>query len=249
MKPTPSRQCAPSAILRKESNSEGVSSPNIPPNFDRLAAVYRWMELASFGPFLQLCRCAFLSELGSCRRALIFGDGDGRFTARLLRSNGDIFIDAVDASRAMLRSLVRRAGKHGQRVRTEQVDARAWAPCYAVSETDGDSQDRYDLVVTHFFLDCLTTEEVAVLAQRVRSAVCPGAMWIVSDFAIPTNAMAVLARLVVAALYRAFGVLTGLRVRQLPDHRHVFEKAGLQCVRKRAFLGGLLVSELWKQNV
>jgi hypothetical protein len=54
-----------------------------PPDFNRLARFYRWMELVSFGPWLCWCRCAFVGEVSACRYALILGDGDGRFTARL----------------------------------------------------------------------------------------------------------------------------------------------------------------------
>ena len=83
---------------------------NSPPNFNRLARIYLWMELACFGPWLWWCRCTFLRELADSRRALVIGDGDGRFTARLLRANPGIQIDAVDSSAAMLHSLLRRAG-------------------------------------------------------------------------------------------------------------------------------------------
>ena len=71
------------------------------PNFDRLAGVYRWMEWLSFGPHLGRCRRAFLLEMTESRRALVLGDGDGRFTAALLRQNKAIQVDAVDVSQAL----------------------------------------------------------------------------------------------------------------------------------------------------
>jgi trans-aconitate methyltransferase len=121
-----------------------------PPDFNRLARFYRWMELVSFGPWLWWCRCAFLGELGACRYALILGDGDGRFTARLLQANPAVRIDAIDASPAMLKALVRRAGQNRSRVRAQMADARYWLP---KSQPDQSLEDpSYDLVVTHFFL-------------------------------------------------------------------------------------------------
>ena len=83
---------------------------NAPPDLNRLAGVYAWMEAVTFGPWLSRCRLTFLGEMRSCRRALVLGDGDGRFTARLLRANPEVEIDTVDASTAMLRALLRRAG-------------------------------------------------------------------------------------------------------------------------------------------
>lgn len=205
-------------------------------DFGRLARLYRWMEWASFGPWLQRCRCSWLADMAGCRRALVFGDGDGRFTARLLRASPEIELDAVDASREMLAALLRHAGRDAARVKTHAADARLWQPCGT----------NYDLVVSHFFLDCLTTEEVRPLAFAVRGALSPGAAWAISEFAIPENGFGRwLARPLIAALYRAFGLLTGLRVRRLPDYAGALSEAGFERIKCCQWLGGLLTSELW----
>jgi SAM-dependent methyltransferase len=216
-----------------------ISNP-VPPNFSPLAPFYRWMELASFGPFLQRCRCAFVDALADRRRALILGDGDGRFTARLLRANPEIQIDAVDASPAMLDELRRRAGLDANRVHTTCADARYWQP----------ASPPYDLVVTHFFLDCLTTAEVQSLANKVHAAVTPGAQWLISEFSIPAGWHGkLIARPLIRTLYWAFGLLTGLKVRALPDYRAALRWAGFELVKERRWLGGLLTSELWQVNL
>lgn len=207
------------------------------PDFNRLAGIYRWMEGCSFGPWLWWCRCAFLDELTGRRRALVIGDGDGRFAARLLKANSEIEIDAVDASEAMLRALMRRAGADAERVRTTCTDARHWQP----------AASGYDLVVTHFFLDCLTTEEARALAGRVRRALTADAVWVVSEFAVPAGWMGRwVARPLIAGLYWVFGVLTGLRQRRLPDYDAALRAAGFAQERRRTWLRGLLASELWR---
>jgi SAM-dependent methyltransferase len=216
-----------------------ASEPSPPPNFNRLVRFYRWMELASFGPWLWLCRCAFLDSLADRRRALVLGDGDGRFTARLLRTNPEIHIDAVDASPAMLEALVQRAGREAARVRTYFVDARHWQP----------ANPPYDLIVTHFFLDCLTTAEVQSLASTLRHAGSPSALWVISEFAIPGDPFGrLIAAPGIAFLYRAFGILTGLKLRALPDHHTALLRSGFSLGKQRSWLGGLLVSELWSPN-
>ena len=211
-----------------------------PPNFDRLARIYRWMELATFGPWLWWCRCHFLKEMGSSRRALVLGDGDGRFTARLLQTNPTVRIDAVDASPAMLRALIRRAGPHRVRVQTHLADARSWQPANSPHNSP------CDLVITHFFLDCLTSREVHELAMTLHAGVSPAARWIISEFAVPESWLGrLVARPVVWGLYCAFGWLTGLKVRRLPDHGAALRQAGFSLEMRRPWLGGLLVSELW----
>jgi ubiquinone/menaquinone biosynthesis C-methylase UbiE len=194
------------------------------------------MEWLSFGPSLWRCRRAFLSDLMLSRRALILGDGDGRFTARLLKENSSVHADAVDASSAMLSQLIRRCGSNADRVQPNLADARAFIL----------PSRNYDLIVTHFFLDCLTSNEVASLATRLRAHVRPGAAWLVSEFAIPQSWFGrVFARPLVAILYLAFGILTGLKVRHLPNHRKAFAQAGFTLRKHRRWLCGLLVSELW----
>ncbi|MGA9668691.1 MAG: class I SAM-dependent methyltransferase [Terracidiphilus sp.] len=211
------------------------------PDFNRLAGPYHWLEYATFGPWLSLARSVFLPQVTTCRRGLVFGDGDGRFAARLLRANPHIHIHAVDASPAMLGALVRRAGLDVARVRTELADARAWQP-----DLPNGSDQAYDAIFTHFFLDCLTTEEIQSLAATVRSAASPSAVWIVSDFAIPPGWYgSLVARPLIWILYRAFGWLTGLAVRTLPDHHSALRAASFILRDRRTWLGGLLISELW----
>jgi SAM-dependent methyltransferase len=226
-------------------NSRGEARPpggkaGSPPNFDRLAPFYRWMEALSFGPWLWWCRCAFLLEMFQARRALTFGDGDGRFTARLLRENPAIEVSAVDASPAMLATLRRRARRNAARLRTEVADARTWTP----SDMDSGS---YDLVYTHFFLDCLTEDDIRRLAERVRPLIASTGIWVVSEFAIPEGwTGSIVARPLVSFLYGAFGLLTGLSVRCLPDHGLALRQTGFDLRQRRAWLMGLLVSEVWE---
>jgi SAM-dependent methyltransferase len=213
---------------------------NQPPDFNRLARLYRWMELFSFGPFLALTRGTFVGRLTQSQRALVLGDGDGRFTARLLRANPSVQIDAVDASAAMLEALLSRAEPDEDRVRIHLADIRAWQPPPPIVAPP------HDLVATHFFLDCLTTQEVQSLSAKLRGGVSPSALWVVSEFAIPSGWFGrFIARPVVRSLYFSFGLLTGLTVHSLPDHASALRQAGFTLLESRSRLGGLLTAELW----
>ena len=208
--------------------------------FDRIARAYRWLEYLSFGPMLERCRFYRLPQLSACNQALVLGDGDGRFLSRLLRRNPRLHASAVDASPAMLRLLEERiiteCGAEGARSRLtiRCEDARNFSP-----------SGQYDLVATHFFLDCLSSEEVRALADRIRPSLKIDAMWIVSDFAVPRGIFAFPARLVVSSLYAAFGILTGLKIRRLPRHGEALRSAGFFLADRKEWMGGLLFSELW----
>jgi SAM-dependent methyltransferase len=206
------------------------------PNFDPLARSYRWMEYLTFGRSLRQCRCTFLDQVVAVRNALLIGDGDGRFAARLLGVNGRVRIDAVDTSQAMLEALRRNAAAYTDRVSTYRADARTWSP----------PRSDYDLVVTHFCLDCLTTGEIAALAERLRRELAPTARWVVSEFAIPDRWFGrIVARPLIRSLYLAFRLFTGLGIDRLPDHRGALKRAGFSLARERKLLCGLLVSEIW----
>jgi cyclopropane fatty-acyl-phospholipid synthase-like methyltransferase len=204
--------------------------------FDRVARAYRWMEYLSFGPMLERCRFYRLPQVLDREHGLVIGDGDGRFLARLMRQNTQLRADAVDASAEMLRLLEERVSAEGARARLTLhcEDARGFSP-----------SGTYDLVATHFFLDCLSSEEVAELAGRIRPYLRPDAIWIVSDFAIPEGLFSLPSRLMVSFLYAAFGILTGLKARSLPRHGEALRAAGLSLTDRKTWLGGLIFSEVW----
>ncbi len=211
------------------------------PNFNAIARPYRWLEYLSFGPMLERCRFHRLDELADAQNALVLGDGDGRFLARLLSQNPQIRAVVVDLSPAMLRLLTGRLAKIRAQDRITQhcADARDFTPTGSPCAT-------YDLVVTHFFLDCLTTAEVQALTARIRHHLRPGARWIVSEFAIPRGPLSIPAKLVVRSLYAAFRLLTGLKANHLPDYTAALRACDLTLVNRRHWLGGLLVSEMWE---
>jgi SAM-dependent methyltransferase len=209
-------------------------------SFDRLSHVYRWMEYFSFGPYLQQCRRLRIAEMTACRRALVYGDGDGRFLAELVRRLPEIRATTVDASSKMLLRLARRLPS-GAQVRLLHADALECEPT-------GLPNAPFDLVVSHFFLDCFNEAEIASLVAHVNAAMEKTALWVVSDFAIPRRKPArLLGMLIVWGLYLAFGLLTGLRTRRLPDHAGVMRDAGWMLEDRRELLWGLLVSERWRR--
>jgi cyclopropane fatty-acyl-phospholipid synthase-like methyltransferase len=204
--------------------------------FDRLAQLYFWMEYFSFGPYLQRCRSLRLRELDRRERALVYGDGDGRFLRELAGAARALQITAVDASEAMLRRARLRVPANAS-VRWVQADARQWEP----------PRSQFDLIVSHFFLDCFDEEETAGIVNRINAAAADDAIWMISEFAIPRGPVAGRAgRLIVGALYLAFGRMTGLTVRQLPDYAGVLRHAGWQLEDHQELLRGLLVSEVWR---
>jgi ubiquinone/menaquinone biosynthesis C-methylase UbiE len=209
------------------------------PNFNPVARPYRWLEYLTLGRTLQSCRTHYLLQLLDCRRALVLGDGDGRFLAQLLTQNPRLRADAVDTSATMLQLLRQRCEaatpNAAARLRTHNANALTFL-----------LDDPYDLIVTHFFLDCFTQPELESLITRITPKLSPGALWLISDFRIPTGAMRLPAKLLVRSLYFAFRLLTGLRTTHLPDYATPLTQVGLTRIAQHHSLAGILTTELWR---
>jgi len=209
-------------------------------NCDAIAPWYRWLEYLAFGPALHRRRLEYVDDTANAKRVLIFGDGDGRFTAEFLKRNGAATVDSIDVSAGMMRLAERRI----RRVNLEPGRVRLFVADAMTTELRGS----YDLVVSHYFLDCFTTNEIEKLVSRVRDVVSPGARWLVSEFRVPEAGVRRLAAvLLIKALYLSFRILTGLKAHWLPDYAAALKSGGFRRLRQRTALGGLLVSELWQR--
>jgi len=194
-------------------------------NCDRIARWYRWIEYAGFGRALERRREAFLNDVSDVRRGLVLGDGDGRALSALMATAPHACVDYIDISARMLELARERAGT--ARVAYRCQDART-APLPAAE---------YDLIVTHFFLDCFDEAELEPLIARLTDAAAPRSRWVISEFR--GNGW------LVRVLYFFFRVATGLRTRRLADHHPVLKGYGFNLVRHEEAWRGLLVSELW----
>lgn len=211
-------------------------------NCDRIARWYRLLEYGSFGPVLWRCRCTFLDRALHARRVLMVGEGDGRFLRRFLRANDVATVDYVDSS-AVMGELARR--------RIAETDF-----CHRVTFFTSDLRDlalaphAYDLIFTHFFLDCFDTSEAYAMIQKLARSATNGALWVVSEFAVTGRGWrAWRSRLWVNFLYAAFRLTTGLRIRKLPSYNAGLEDCGFHLVHRRTRSAGLLKSELWQRSM
>jgi hypothetical protein len=209
------------------------------PDFNPIARPYRWLEYLTLGRTLERCRLHYLPHLIQHKQALILGDGDGRFLAQLLAQNLHLQADAIDTSASMLHLLRRNCEAvvpdSAVRLETHHTSALTFTPTKP-----------HDLIVTHFFLDCLTQPELDSLIVRIVPALSPNAAWLISDFRIPTGPLRLPARLFIRSLYLAFRILTGLRTTALPDHATPLSRAGFTRISHHHSLAGVLTTELWQ---
>lgn len=208
-------------------------------NFDRIAPHYRWLELLCAGPLLQHCRTAFLGELPSPRHALIVGEGNGRFLVDFLRAHPEAQVTCVEASAAMLRLARARLAASGLDSRSVEflhADILTWVP----------PPCRFDLLVTHFFLDCFRSDQLAAIIARLAAAAASEARWLVADFREPAAGLAKWrARAVIQSLYFFFRRAARLSATHLTPPDALLARHGFVLRERRTWDWGLLHSDLW----
>lgn len=206
-------------------------------SFDRLACIYERLERLAFGRDLETVRFCHLEHLSGCQRVLILGEGDGRFLAKLLRRFPEMSVECMDASSAMLAKAEGRLSTQ-ERVR---VNFRHEDALLAEFGADG-----YDAVVTLFFLDCFSAEEVAALVSRIQIALRDDARWLWADFALPQRGWRRWrAQAWLRGLYFFFRNQTALTTRKLPPTEALLCTAGFVVRAEESFQAGLLRSAVW----
>jgi SAM-dependent methyltransferase len=211
-------------------------------SFDRLAKHYRWMEFVLAGKRLQRCRTAFLRQALGSKRVLIVGEGNGRFLAECRRALGMAEIMCVDGSARMLglaRERMRRLGLSADHIEFVHTDALAWRP----------PENTFDLIVTHFFLDCFRAEQVERLVGVLAAAAKRDATWLLADFGVPAGGLGRYRALMIHRLmYLFFRVATGLPAQRLIEPDAFLERHGFRLRERELSEWGLLHSDRWERT-
>ena len=210
-------------------------------NCDRIARWYALLEYLSFGTALWRRRCEFLDRILQARRALLLGEGDGRFLRCFVQRNPQATVDYLDCSTGMTRVARQRTFVHNMAPnRVKFFTADVHSHCLP--------RQTYDLICSHFFLDCFTSSDLAAIVRDIACSATDDAIWIVSEFRIAGRGWrGWRSRLWVKLLYWIFHWTTGLEVRELPDYRALLRRCEFRLISARGSSAGLLVSELWQR--
>ena len=207
-------------------------------SFDVLAPHYRWMEVVLAGEKLQRCRTAFLERIPPAQNVLILGEGNGRFLMECRRKMPSAKILCVDASARMLALAQRRLGDKRGPTDFVCADALMWVP----------PKRDFDLIVTHFFLDCFRPEQLDSLMARISEAAAPTANWLLADFQpAPAGLARLRSRLILWVMYRFFRVATRLPAKELTSPDVFLERYGFS-LRERAVAEWCLLHSDWWQR-
>ena len=211
-------------------------------SFDTLAPIYRWMEYVFAGGKMQRCRLAFLHQIEEPKSILIFGEGPGRFLVECCRGFPHAQVTCLDLSSKMLAQAAAHLALHrleSKHVSFIHADVLIWEPPAA----------EYDLIVSHFFLDCFRADQLALIIPKLAHAAKPGCNWLFADFQVAQSGLKHWrSRFILALLYRFFSAVTRLSANSLASPDPFLKKAGFTLHRRIESDWDLLKSDWWRRQ-
>jgi SAM-dependent methyltransferase len=198
------------------------------------------MEALLAGNTLQRARTAWLTEIAPPRRALLVGEGNGRFLNAALHALPTTEFLYVDASPVMLEIAQHSLpGQDRSRVVFTCQDLTRWTP----------PADSFDLVATHFFLDCFPPPLLDRVVSHLSGCANPSASWLLSDFVLPPSGLRRWrAQLIHALMYAFFRWITRIPARSLVPPESRLQAQHFVCTHQTEFEWGLIRSTLWQRK-
>jgi ubiquinone/menaquinone biosynthesis C-methylase UbiE len=199
------------------------------------------MEFVLAGEKLQRCRTAYLDRAANAESILIVGEGNGRFLAECRRRIPSARIKVLDASAKMLeaaRLRLLRSGLNTDCIEFVHADAASWKPDHAA----------YDLIVTHYFLDCFPAQQLRQIIATLSQAAKPAAAWLLADFQIPSRGWRRgRARIIHALMYFFFRVMVRLPANRLVAPDEFLTAQNFVLESRRTSEWGLLHTDYWRR--
>jgi SAM-dependent methyltransferase len=208
--------------------------------FDPIAPHYDHLERWFSRGLMHRARTTHLQAIPPCHNTLLLGEGPGRFLPLILKQFPEATVTCVDSSPGMLsRARHRIPDADHNRVTLLEADIRSWQP----------PANRFDLIATHFFLDCFREDELSRIIPCIASAATSNAHWLIADFNLPKRGIARWrAAFIIGALYRFFRFATGLSAHQLISPQPWLERSGFHLHRRVELDHRLLHSDWWRRR-
>lgn len=207
-------------------------------SFDLLAPHYHWLEKIVFGRRLQDARMTFVRQVASPRHVLVIGEGDGRFLSEFVKAHPQAEIDCLDVSSRML--ALARERTLGRRIRFIN----------APLEQTELPQNAYDLLVTHFFLDCFSEKPLSKIVEQLANAAAFEAEWLIAEFQLPERGWRGLAsRWLISFMYLFFQFFAGIEGQRLVDYRPFLRANGFDLIFAKGSPNEIIRSELWRRTL
>jgi hypothetical protein len=141
---------------------------------------------------------------------------------------------------ALANERIERFGLDASGIEFLRADVLEWSPLKKV----------FDLVVTHFFLDCFRPEQLQQIVDKLAFAARPNASWLLADFQTPlVGLQRWRATLILNVMYMFFRVVTRLPARSLASPDPYLTDNEFFLRERHVSEWELLHSDLWQRNM
>lgn len=195
--------------------------------FDRLAPYYDRLARLVYGKGIERAQEALITQLPIGARILLLGGGTGSVLNHL-EAIQPRRIDYLDASPAMI-----------AQAQTRPVASRLpinWipTPLQAVAELP-----EADVLITQFFLDVFSQQELPELLPRLSATLVPGGTWLYADFLPPAQIKNYQKPLLWATL-QFFRGFCGLSAKAVSDHEPLLQAIGYRARQYAYYASGMI---------
>lgn len=209
--------------------------------FNKIAPFYHAVSMICSLNRIHKSQMWLLSKKMKFSKTLIVGGGDGKFLLEAMKQGLSEQYYYVDLSGAMI--------KLAQRKIEKQLPLFLDSVVFICgSHQDIPNNQKFDLIITPYFLDCLSDHELSLLMANLHAQLTIGGTWFFADFNIPKDkTRSFIFKNIIQLLYRILNLFCDLEVNSLPDFKKEFCKYKFTLLHEKYFLGGLLVSRIYKK--
>ena len=108
---------------------------------------------------------------------------------------------------------------------------------------------RYDLIVTHFLLDCFEEKTLREVVTKISCAATADATWLIADFCLPPSGwQRPWAQLLIGTMYLFFRVFAGVEATRLVDYAPLLRESDFRLTSEHISAHGLIRSQCWRRG-
>lgn len=201
-------------------------------NFNFIAPVYDALVKLVFGNKLKRAQCHFLHLIPQNTNVLILGGGTGWILDALFQTGFQGRVTYIEASTKMIKM-------------TEKRLQPSWNVTLICGNERAIPQEFYDVIITNFFLDVFSANQLQANMIQLSDILLPKALWFCTDF---KHTQALKHKLIIWSMLRFFRLTTQLEASQLLDFAIYFKALPLHRIEHSTFSNGLIFSSVYQKQ-
>ncbi len=211
--------------------------------FNLVAPIYEFLLTLVFFKSVRRMEKSLVSHLSLSRNILIPGEGNGRFLNYLARKVNFQRCDVVEISKRMI-EISRTYCKNLTQQQRDKIQ---------YFETDiyqFQSKNKYDTLITNYFLDLFSPEDLVKLVNHLDSFLEPGGLWYVTDFydGSGPGLPRFIRKLIMIPVYFFFVITTGISGRRLMNPVPLLLEKNYILTHEIYHVSGLIVCRILKKS-